>query len=282
MAGLDTEQARAAARAALLETVEGPGGVLRLEKAVPATDLKAPGMAEVLVRHLRDRAIPAGFVATLLGDLGDAKVLPALRTYLQEELADARTADEVRMTIVRLEAKDQKDLARLVGAMLDDPPSAGMPRRIIDELSTTKEPALIAPLVRFMKKSNDVSLLRMGMYAIGGVDDVETLRGLTELLDRDFVGQFEGQPSRLFVLRDWVVRGLERKTGLMNVGADKAKWQEYLAHLPPVPPWDGTEARKTGVRPLWYGLPVDPSLPGPPLYPPGFTPSAWPPNPGRQ
>jgi hypothetical protein len=282
VAGLDTEQARAAARAALLETVEGPGGVLRLEKAVPATDLKAPGMAEVLVRHLRDRAIPAGFVATLLGDLGDAKVLPALRTYLQEELADARTADEVRMTIVRLEAKDQKDLARLVGAMLDDPPSAGMPRRIIDELSTTKEPALIAPLVRFMKKSNDVALLRMGMYAIGGVDDLETLRGLIELLDRDFVGQFEGQPSRPFVLRDWVVRGLERKTGLMNVGADKAKWQEYLAHLPPVPPWDGTEARKTGVRPLWYGLPVDPSLPGPPLYPPGFTPSAWPPNPGRQ
>ena len=72
-----------------------------------------------------------------------------------------------------------------------------------------------------------------GMFALGDVDGPEAVR-VVELLDRDYVEKLDdGKPSEPFVLRDWVVGALERKM-LQCFGADKQKWQEYLAH-PPLP-----------------------------------------------
>ena len=39
--------------------------------------------------------------------------------------------------------------------MLDDPANAEMATSIIEELGKTKDPSIVAPLVRIMKKTND-------------------------------------------------------------------------------------------------------------------------------
>jgi hypothetical protein len=233
------------ARAALLETVEGPNGI-RLTQAIRLAELKAPGLPEVLLRHLddEDAADPAGLtvpsadrinyggrIHSLLGDLGDAKALPGLRSYLAKHPAGVN-ARETRISIARLEAQDPKDLAERLGAMLDDPANAEMAGRIIHELGKTKDPGMVAPLLRIMKKSNEEGVLMDGTFALEEVDGPQGLLALVELLDRDYVGEPLDKPGfQPFVLRDWIARALENKTG-QHFGADKQKWQEYLAHLP--------------------------------------------------
>jgi HEAT repeat protein len=163
----------------LLKTIESNGHIQEFH-IYALRDLGAPALPDILIRHLDDYKC-----VDMLGDLNAKEAIEPLKKTLSTS-KDEYLNSKIRLTLVRLNATDRKDLAEQLIQIAETAKTSEERWSAIQHVSATGQRWTIARLLKIAKTSADSSVVYSAIEAIGELGGDEAVAGLISLFDHDF------------------------------------------------------------------------------------------------
>ena len=158
-----------------------------------------------------------------LGDIGDARAVPALGAYLAQRRP--RCKFTAKLALAKIEAPDR---GQAMIRLLDDETGELARGEVISELGRLKDRRAVGRLVRYAKNRNEYAAVRAAsIHALGKIGGKEAVRGLVRLFDADFAHLKDPLKSGAESYYTWIGESLEEATG-QHFGTYARRWQQWL------------------------------------------------------
>jgi len=224
----------------LLQTIEHDGGV-QLYHMLALQELEAPGLADILIRHLNETSLsvassdaPFGMgyeCIRVLGDLDAKEAIEPLKKLLATS-HDENVNEEIRLTLARLTAANRKELAERLLEIAETPPTRaddGVERvSAVEQVGATGQRWAIPRLLKLAKTSADLSMVQSAIGTIGRLGGHDAVAALVPLLDHDFSHSPQKDAKRQDVDYDGIVASALRAATGENFGNDAQAWRRFL------------------------------------------------------